>query len=191
MTKNKIILLLLLLMMAACSVAGCIKWNRKGEIAFFASVKINDKTYSDGAKYYLTGKKECLFSKHRNDSSFFYFFINHVNPETARSSYIFVYLVEPTSTSRPVNGKTYEFKKGMQYRINDKLQWQYFDDWSVTDNCIYLDFEGENSRLVTIRDGSLTYTEQGHKINCEFNAILELEDGDLLNLTDGKIYINN
>lgn len=180
-----------------CFASSCDKWTLIGKTNFTIDVDINNTHYSREEKYKLTGSKDCKEIKHRNDSTFFKFFFHFVivNQDNAVSTPLLgIYIVEPNNVERPINGKTYELKKGLQVILDNDVQSSiYFDSWEMTENFIYWDDRKNNSIQATIRDGSLRYTEhQRHdvyEVNCGFYAILELENGELLELSDGKIYI--
>lgn len=188
-----------LFVVIVCTTSQCKKWTILGDIASSASVRINDQTYQGEEKFGLYGGRSgYIDATHRNDSSFFIFHLPVLyNNESAQSVHLALYIVDPFDTQRPINGKTYDLKRGLQVIINDENDRQGFHRWTITDCCLNIEFIGEEEKGATIRDGYMTYHERritgdpyDVTVNCDFSATIELDNNELITLSEGEINLN-
>ena len=191
MTKRVFISFTILFTVVVCTALDCKKWTLNGEVMSSVSVNVNDELYSGKAMFRpIGGWSGRIDASHRNDSSFFNILLPRLyNAEGDADFDLNFYIVEPTNTPRPQNGKIYELKKDLTTNTQDR--W-YLIDWKLTESGVFTDLD-KTYGTMTIRDGWLEYREEELnnnyvRVNCNFSAVLESEKGNVFTLSDGKIY---
>lgn len=192
MTKRVFISFTILFTVVVCTALDCKKWTTGKTVMSSVNANLNGQHYSGKSLSRSIGGWEGeIYGRQRNDSSFFYISLPRLyNDEDDANFDLTFYIVEPTITRRPINGKVYEFKKGQ--KINTEDRQLMFQICKPTVSGIFSDLDKKNGTL-TIRDGWIEYHESDFdsyyvSVNCDFYAVLESENGDIFTLSEGNIF---